>query len=222
MASVRLRFLRRKCGVINLEDLDSFMNRLASGSPAPGGGAASALVSVVASSLASMVSALTINKKGYEAEKARMQEIEKTAADTSTRLRNLMKEDEAAFNLIVSAWGLPKGSDAEKARRKEEIEKATLVAINVPIKIARESLAILEMASYLTARGNKNAITDSACASEFAMAALRGSLYNARINLKSISNPDMRTEIDAKIRMILDTGLDLYRDNEGTVRKMLA
>ena len=134
------------------------MNRLASGSPAPGGGAASALVSVVASSLASMVSALTINKKGYEAEKARMQEIEKTAADTSTRLRNLMKEDEAAFNLIVTAWGLPKGSDAEKARRKEEIEKATLVAINVPIKIARESLAILEMASYLTARGNKNAI----------------------------------------------------------------
>jgi formiminotetrahydrofolate cyclodeaminase len=208
--------------VINLEDIDSFMKRLASGSPAPGGGAASALVSVVASSLASMVSALTVNKKGYEAERERMQEIEKTAASASIRLRNLMEDDEAAFNLIVSAWGLPRGTDTEKARRREEIEKATLVAISVPIKIARESLGILEMASYLTAKGNKNAITDSACASEFAMAALRGSLYNAKINLKSISDLDKRTEIDAKIRMILDTGLDLYRNNENTVRKILA
>lgn len=205
-----------------MEDLDSFMKRLSSGSPAPGGGAASALVSVVASSLSSMVSSLTLNKKGYETERERMLEIEKTASETSLRLRALMKEDEDAFNLIVSAWALPKTTDIEKNKRKGEIEKATLVAIGVPLKIARESLAILETASYLAAKGNRNAVTDSACASEFAMAAIKGALYNAMINLKSISNPEDRTELDAKIRLILDTALDIYNDIEKAVKKKLA
>lgn len=205
-----------------MEELDSFMKRLASGSSAPGGGAASALVSVVASSLASMVSSLTMNKKGYEAEQEKMVEVQKTATEISGKLRTLMKDDEDAFNLIVAAWALPKGTDDEKKRRKEEIEKASLVAISVPLNIAKESLKVMDLAVYLSEKGNKNAITDSACVSEFALAAIKGALFNARINLKSISDLEKRSEQEMNIRMIMDTAEEMHKAADKHVRKIMS
>ncbi|MEM0155645.1 MAG: cyclodeaminase/cyclohydrolase family protein [Thermoplasmataceae archaeon] len=205
-----------------MEELDSFMKRLASGSPAPGGGAASALVSTVGSALASMVASLTIGKKGYEAEQQKMVEVQKNATEISEKLRKLMKDDEDAFNLIVAAWSLPKSTDSEKTKRKVEIEKASLVAISVPINIARESLKVLEFAAYLSEKGNKNAITDSACSSEFALAAIKGALFNARINLKSISDAEKKTQLEMNIRLIMDTANDLHRTAEKNVSKAMS
>ena len=43
--------------------------------PVPGGGAASALVAIVGNALVSMVSALTVGKKGYEQQQSRIVEI---------------------------------------------------------------------------------------------------------------------------------------------------
>ncbi|WP_297027890.1 cyclodeaminase/cyclohydrolase family protein, partial [Thermoplasma sp.] len=45
-----------------MEGIEDFLEKLASPSPAPGGGAASAFVSIVGASLISMVSQLTIGK----------------------------------------------------------------------------------------------------------------------------------------------------------------
>ena len=51
---------------MSLMSLEQFSAELASSSPAPGGGSASALTGAIAASLSSMVANLTVGKKGYE------------------------------------------------------------------------------------------------------------------------------------------------------------
>lgn len=55
--------------------LSDFTSELASSSPAPGGGSASALAGALSASLSSMVANLTIGKKGYEKHFDEMSEI---------------------------------------------------------------------------------------------------------------------------------------------------
>ena len=112
------------------------MERLASPSPAPGGGAASAAVSVVAASLVSMVAGLTIGKKGYEGAHETMKQVLEKSRKLTADLRSLMEEDEAAFNRLFAAWKMPKSTDEEKKRRREAMDIATRGAIQVPWKIA--------------------------------------------------------------------------------------
>ena len=52
--------------LLSAMSLNDFSLELASSSPAPGGGSASAVAGALAASLSSMVANLTIGKKGYE------------------------------------------------------------------------------------------------------------------------------------------------------------
>ena len=65
--------------------------RLASKEPAPGGGAASALVAMVGSALSSMVSALTEVKRGYEHVQERVKAIELKMLEIRNNLERLMQ-----------------------------------------------------------------------------------------------------------------------------------
>ena len=51
--------------LLSAMSLNDFSLELASSSPAPGGGSASAVAGALAASLSSMVANLTIGKKGY-------------------------------------------------------------------------------------------------------------------------------------------------------------
>ena len=194
-----------------METLDSFMERLSSPSPAPGGGAASALVSITAASLVSMVSSLTKSKKSYANYREEMEQIERRSEYIKKELRELMAEDEAAFNLIVKAWGMDKSTEENARSRKKEIEKASKTAISVPWKIAKASYSIMEMAETISRHGIKSAITDSACAGIFAESAIRGVLYNVAINLKSIDDKDYREMEEIKMKLFLENTSEVMK-----------
>ncbi len=195
---------------IEMESLDSFMERLASSSPAPGGGAASSMVALVGASLTSMVSGLTIGKKGYEDSQEVVSSIEKRSKELISELRLLMKEDEDAFNLIVKAWKMPKSTEKEKADRQKELEKATRVAIAVPWKIASVSQEILRLSALLVKHGNKNAITDAGCSLEFSRAAIRGVLQNIKINLKSLKDQEKIDSENMKMKFFMEDTEEIY------------
>lgn len=204
-----------------MESYDSFIERLASPSPAPGGGAASAMVSVVASSLNRMVANLTVNKKKYAEYSQEMSGIIEKSKSIDNELRQLMKEDEDAFNGIMKALKLPRETEQEKAARKEELVKATKEAINAPWKIARASRDVLELSLTLAEHGNRNAITDAACAALFADAAVRGVLYNVSINLKSIPDAGFVGEQERSMKEFLEECERLKSRVTGIVDKTL-
>lgn len=196
---------------IEMESLDSFMERLASSSPAPGGGAASSMVALVGASLNSMVAGLTMGKKGYEGSQKIMETIGKRSDDLAKELRQLMKQDEEAFNLIVGAWKMPKSTEEEKGARQKELEKATRLAIEVPWKIAAVSQEILRTAAQLVTYGNKNAITDAGCSLEFSLAAVKGVFQNIKINLKSIKDMEKVESENMKMKFFLEDCNETYQ-----------
>ena len=181
-------------------DLDNFMERLASKEPAPGGGAASALVAMVGSALSSMVSALTEGKKGYEHVQERVKTIELKMLEIRKNLERLMQEDEQAFNKISSTWKLPKITDEEKVARKKALQTALRDAIEPPWRIANLASDVMDNALDLLSIGNKNAITDSACSLIFAFSAAEGALLNITINVNLIDDTSFRAEQEKRMK----------------------
>ncbi len=186
------------------------MERLASSSPAPGGGAASSMVALVGASLNAMVAGLTAGKKGYEGSQKVVERIGKRSGELLTELRELMKEDEEAFNLIVGAWKMPKSTEEEKKARAKALQDATSVAIAVPWKIAAASQEILRMAAELVTYGNRNAVTDAGCSLEFSMAAIRGVFQNIKINLKSLKDEEKVESEKIKMKLFLEDSREVF------------
>ncbi|MGC8608709.1 MAG: cyclodeaminase/cyclohydrolase family protein [Thermoplasmata archaeon] len=204
-----------------MESYDEFIKRLASPSPAPGGGAASAFVSIVSGALVSMVSALTIGKKGYENYYDEIKKIESEVDETTKELRNLMAKDEAAFNILMAAYKLPKGTDEEKKKREDEIQKAVKGAIDVPWSIAYKAYDILKLTKFLADHGNKSAITDTATGALLSHAAVKAAIYNVRINLKSVKDKDYVADQNIKMKLFLENCDEVYNSVIKTVEGYL-
>ncbi len=183
--------------------LGEFLDRLASATPTPGGGSVSALAGALAAALARMVAGLARNKKGYESVQADLAQVEAKAAAVQERLLSLVEKDAGAYERVVDAMHLPKGSDAEKASRIEAMQTAYREATLVPIETMEACTEALELAAVSLEKGNRGATTDAAVAVLLAEAGLRGAGLNAKINLASIRDDAFRNSTEAKMDRLL-------------------
>lgn len=163
-----------------------FQKALASKSPTPGGGTASAVALGQSAALVAMVSNLTIGnekwKEGWQVSESAL----KIAKITMEEAATLATEDSDAFDKVMGAFKLPKNSDEEKQHRRNEIRNSTLHAAEIPFKTANLSLTILEQMKDLSLHANANAISDVGVAALLASAACKGALFNVEINLNSL------------------------------------
>jgi len=166
----------------------SFMERLASGTPTPGGGSASAYTGAEAAALVAMVARLTVGKKKYAEVEAQMWAVIEQADALRTELSTCVEEDSAAFEELMAAMKLPKDDEVQLKIRAEAIEKATIGAIRVPLKVARLSLEAMKLALLVCRQGNTNAISDGATGATLARAALTGAGFNIRINCQGLQD----------------------------------
>ena len=180
--------------------LTEFLEKTASNSPVPGGGSIAALSAAIAASLSEMVAHLTISKKGYEALEEEMQEIAKDAFQYRERLIKYIDKDSNAYNDVVAAFKLPKGTEQERNKREGAIQEALINATLVPLNVARDAFKIIELAGKVVKQGNKNAVTDALVAVMMARTAALSGLYNVKINLTSIKDMDFVKEIREKIK----------------------
>jgi len=180
--------------------IKEFLAKTASNSPVPGGGSIAALSAAIAASLSEMVAHLTIGKKGYEALEEEMQEIAKDAFQYRERLIRYIDKDSDAYNGVMGAFKLPKGTEQERNNREGAIQEALVNATLVPLDVARDAFKIIELAGKVVKRGNKNAVTDAAVAVMMARTAALSALYNVKINLASIKDTDFVEEIREEIK----------------------
>jgi formiminotetrahydrofolate cyclodeaminase len=180
--------------------IKEFLAKTASNSPVPGGGSIAALSASIAASLSEMVAHLTIGKKGYEALEEEMQEIAKDAFQYRERLIRYIDKDSNAYNGVMGAFKLPKGTEQERNNREGAIQKALINATLVPLDVARDAFKIIELAGKVVKQGNKNAVTDAAVAVMMARTAALSALYNVKINLASIKDTNFVEEIREEIK----------------------
>lgn len=164
------------------KSLRAFSDQLSSRSPAPGGGSVSALCGALGAALTSMVGQLTSGKAGYEGLWSRCDE----AAVQAQRLREAfladIDADTAAFDAIMAAMALPKGSPEEKRARGQAIQAATRRAIEVPLRVLERTVQALDPLE-VALLGNENARSDAGVAALVLRAAAEGAWYNVAINL---------------------------------------
>jgi len=168
----------------------SFLDQLAAGTGAPGGGSAAAYAGAAAAALAAMVARLTVGKKKYLAVEPQMYELIEKAEALRASLTASIEEDAAAFEKVMAAMKLPKGTPEEQSARSAAIEEATLSAINVPLHTAGMAVDAMELALQAATSGNSNAISDSATAMALARASLTGAGMNVRINCAGLQNQE--------------------------------
>ncbi|MGC8497412.1 MAG: cyclodeaminase/cyclohydrolase family protein [Thermoplasmata archaeon] len=200
--------------------INEFLEDLSSSSPAPGGGAASALVASIAASLTAMVANLTIGKKKYLAVEPEMKKIVTEAIALRDFLTQLMDRDVEEFNMIMVAYKLPKETAQEKELRDKKIEEASIRASNVPLETARACIKIMDLAVKVIKSGNSNAFSDGICSFQFANSAMKGAVANVRINLNNINNPEILQQFNKEIENMEKESINIYESNKDLLEKV--
>lgn len=175
-------------GRLTVSDEKSFLDNLAAATPAPGGGCAAAYAGAMGAGLVAMMAGLTLGKKKYAEAQAQAESIRAEAEALRASLTAAVAEDAAAFDAVMAAFKLPKDSETQAKLRQDEIEKATLQAARVPLKVAGMAARVIELAAQIVAVGNLNAISDGASGAAMARAALTAAGYNVRININSLQD----------------------------------
>ena len=162
--------------------LNDFADETASESPAPGGGSIAAYIGSLGVSLATMVANLSSHKKGWDDRWEEFSNWAEKGQQYKDELLQLVDADTKAFNGIMNAMSLPKGTDEEKKTRAAAIEVATKVAIEVPFKVMKLSYDSMEVIKAMAESGNPNSVSDAGVGALCARSAVMGAFMNVRIN----------------------------------------
>ena len=182
--------------------ITEYLEKAAAGSAVPGGGSVAALNAALAASLTEMVANLTLGKKGYEAVEEEMKALAGKASQLRNKLTAAIDQDADAYTDVMAAYKLPKATDGEITLRKQKIQDATKHAAIVPLEVARDALAVIDLAGLAIQKGNKNAASDGAAAAMNARTAALAAIYNVKINLSSIENHDFVKELAQEVESL--------------------
>jgi glutamate formiminotransferase / formiminotetrahydrofolate cyclodeaminase len=185
--------------------VEGFLDALASNEPTPGGGTASAMTAAMGAALVAMVARLTVGKKGMDDVRPRMEEIVAAADEARAKLLELADRDTAAFDEVMAAYAMRKGSDEEKAARSAAIQTAMVGASGVPAEVARAAVSIMPMAVEVIEKGNPTAASDGVVASQLLFAGAEGALANVEINLGSIKDAATVDRLTATVKELRAT-----------------
>lgn len=177
-------------------DLRAFADETASESPAPGGGSIAAYAGALGAALGTMVANLSSHKRGWDDRWAEFSEWAAKGQAIKDELLALVDEDTRAFNAIMDAFRLPKGTDAEKAARSAAIQAATRYAIETPFRVMRRSLDAMPLLQAMAESGNPNSVTDAAVGALCVRSAVMGAYLNVKINAAGLKD---RAFVDATL-----------------------
>ena len=183
--------------------INTFSNEVSSESPAPGGGSVSALAGALSSSLVSMVANLSFGKKEYEKNIDLIEKIGIDGQKIKDNLLQLVDADTKAFDEIMRAFRMKKKTPEDIKSRKEQIQLATMHAINIPLSTMEYSLTALSLSKKIMKIGNKNSISDAGVAAELSAAAINGAYMNVLINLKDINSNEYKSKILKKSEKLI-------------------
>ena len=192
--------------------LNDFADETASESPAPGGGSISAYVGALGISLGTMVANLSSHKKGWDAQWKYFSGWALKGQGLKKEMLRLVDEDTLAFNKIMMAFGLPKGTDDEKKIRTEAIQEATKYAIITPFKVMELCYQSMELLKEMVENGNPNSVTDAAVGALCARTGVIGAFMNVKINAVGLNDKEFVKKIIVDGQQIQDNAVKLEQE----------
>jgi formiminotetrahydrofolate cyclodeaminase len=174
----------------------------------PGGGSAAAVAGAVGVSLLMMVAGLPKTRTGRPEETADLAEASSRLHPLRDALLELVDRDSDAYRQVLTAFRLPKASEAERAARTEAIDGATRAAIDAPLDIMRLCQQALRGAVIVASNGSRKTASDVGVAVELLIAALRGARLNVDINLAGLNDEAYTARIREEIEELVSDGAE--------------
>ena len=185
------------------QQLQTFLDQLASKASTPGGGSAAAIMGAMGAALVSMVANLTVGKQKYQDVEEEMQGFLAQSEDIRSRLTGMIQADIDVFDKVMAAYGMARETDAEKAARSEAIQSALKEATDVPLACAQLCADVIELCRPVAEKGNLNVISDAGVAVLAAHAALRSAALNVYINIGGIRDQEFVQDRRNKLEFVL-------------------
>jgi glutamate formiminotransferase/formiminotetrahydrofolate cyclodeaminase len=178
--------------------MSEFVDEVSRESPAPGGGSIAALAGALGAALSSMVSNLSIGKRGSEDVEKDVIPVAVTAQELKDSLMRAVDEDTNAFNSYMAARRLPEKTADDRIKKHNSIQNGLKEAVAVPFKTAQLSAQVINVAKVAVEKGNINSVTDAGVGAHIAFSGVKGGIFNVLINLKEIDDEIFVDEMIAK------------------------
>lgn len=176
-------------------DLKRFTEEAMSESPAPGGGSVAAYVGALGAALGGMVANLSAHKRGWDDRWKEFSDWAVKADGYRTHLLRLVDEDTKAYDRILAAFGLPKGTAEETAARKAAIQEATQGATLTPLETLRVCVASMEVMQEMARIGLPASVSDAGVGALCARTGAIAAYLNVRINCAGLTDEAFKKRV---------------------------
>ena len=187
--------------------VDAFLAALASGTPAPGGGAAAALAGALAAALVAMVCRVTVAR---DRSAMALDAVASRADQLRRRLAGLVDDDVDAYRRVIEARRLG-------AAGRPVLAVALTRATEVPLALMTGSRDVLRMCLAVGDRARQSALSDLAVAGSLAWGALEAGAVTAIANLKELTDTEFVQASERAAEDLLAEGERLRRQVAETI-----
>jgi len=181
-------------------NLDTFLEKLASKDPVPGGGGAAALAGALGIALGNMVGSLTVGKKKYAEVEEEIRQLNEKADALRKELLELVEKDAQVFEPLSRAYSIPKDDPS----REQVMAVVLKEASEVPLTIMKKCCEAIDLIEVYGQKGSSLAISDAGCGVSICRAALESAALNVYINTKSMADRELAEDLNTQVRQMLD------------------
>ena len=192
--------------MVKEQTIGAFLAQLSSKAPVPGGGGASAIGGAMGNALGQMVANLTVGKKKYAQAEDEILLLKERMEALKEDFAYLADRDGEVFAPLAAAYGLPGGTEEEKAYKAAVMEENLLAASLVPVDMMKKAMEMLDILEALAEKGSRMAVSDVGVGVQFTRAALLGAVMNVYINTKSMKNREKAEELNRYADKLVDEG----------------
>ena len=191
------------------QSTSEFAEEVASGEPAPGGGAAAAQAAALGAALGEMIGHLTAGREKYREVEREVLDALNDLKPLRARLEVAARDDASSFAAVMEARRMPQTTPDERIIRSSEIEAALKGAGSVPLEVAGVAVQVLELLETLAEIGNQNALSDAATGAQLALAAVASARYNVLVNTAEIEDEEFTREHRSRADDLLERAREI-------------
>lgn len=160
--------------------LIEFRGRTSGSDPTPGGGSVASVTATLGCSLVQMALAVTARTD------ASLAEARAHGAELSDRLAAGAGADVVAFENLMSAYRLPRSSEAERHTRQTAIAQHSEAAAEAPMRLAETIAETMVFAAGVFGRIKALVASDVLAGADLLVGSYRAALHTVNINLPSV------------------------------------
>jgi len=206
---------------MNDEKILSFIDRLASDEPTPGGGAAAGVTASMGTAAIMMAIRFSNTSKLEKAEQDKLSNAVVQLEESKTIFIDLIEKDEKGFVPLSKAFKLPKETDEEKTYRRQEIEKGLVTASEAPFELIEEAKKVVDIAEDVFPLIKQGIVSDVGVGTQLIRSALNASSLNVYINADMMKNEETKQDYLSTTDELVSTTIEKSDDLFGKIQTKL-